>query len=88
MMTTFYKIGILPYGKFVEPVEVERFTASTVWVRGRQHRRTTSWEKYFTTENDAWDHLVSNAMASLESCKRSVAYQEEKLDEILRARAE
>ena len=84
-MSTFYKTG--SFGVLVHPVEVDKATEFTVWIRGRQYRRTTSFERYWSTEAEAWDYLVGAAEKTLEHARYSVDRAIKNLDRICNVRA-
>lgn len=52
-MTTKYKTCL---GK-IEPVEVERESATMVWIRGRGRKKRTTFENFFDTREEAEAHL-------------------------------
>lgn len=59
-MITFFKIG--GWGKvFVEPVEIERETEKNVWIGDRRRAKKSSYECYFPTRNEAYQHLIDKA---------------------------
>jgi hypothetical protein len=62
------------WGSFseIKPVDVERSTDNSVWIKGRRSQRTGSWLEYWPTWNEAHAHLVTAA-------KNKVAQAEQEL---------
>jgi hypothetical protein len=62
-METWYKTS---YYDEIKPVEVEKHTDSSVWVKGKRLSRTTEWSCYFDNFQDAKDHLVRKCRSKIE----------------------
>ncbi len=77
---TFYQTG--GWSQPVEAVEVERSSENSIWVNGRRRARMSSYEKYWDTEKEAWDHLVKEAAYRLESATADMDRASEMLDEV------
>lgn len=62
------------WGKYIEPVEVEKYTEHFVWLRGRKARegRITAYYCYFPTWADAQAHLLDIAQKRLDSARLSL----------------
>lgn len=56
------------FGK-IEPVQVERSTAHSVWVDGRKNARLTDWKSYFPTWAEAHAWLLEKAERRLNSAR-------------------
>jgi len=85
-VTTFYETG--SYGQFVDAVEVERFTDSSVWIRGRRRSRASTWKNYFETRQLAWDYLIGKAQAKLDGAEARVRTAQIDLKKIVDATSE
>jgi len=60
------------YGELIEPVEVERETASSVWINGRRNAKITDWRCYHDTWGEAKAYLLKLAESKLNSARRSL----------------
>jgi hypothetical protein len=56
----------------IDRVEVERSTDWSVYIGGRQHKRQTSYHRYFRTWDEARNHLI-------DACRGTVQTAEAKL---------
>ena len=56
----------------ITPVEVERHTESSVWIKGRRNARTTAWDSYFRTWEAARDCLLKRAELDLAASRRQL----------------
>lgn len=72
-----YKATISPS---VERVEVERFTDSSVWIKGRRNARVSSYESYFFTREEALEHLRIIFSSRLEMAKMRLKRAQQKVD--------
>jgi hypothetical protein len=64
-----YKTDACSWGvpAYIEEVEVERETESSVWIKGRRNAKVTDYAMYFDTWEDAHDYL-------LKKCDEKIAY--------------
>lgn len=69
-------------GEWIESVDVERETDQSVWVNGRRSAKETRYECYFDTWEAAHNHLVVNAISSMESAERRLDSAKDHLAEI------
>lgn len=53
-------------------VEVEKESESCVWIRGRKRLKTSSYESYFDTFEDAKASIVSECNAQVERYKKQL----------------
>lgn len=70
-MTRFAKWGGL-YNR-IEPVEGERATESTVWIKGRRNAMRSSYLNYFPTWAEAHAWLMEQADADLADARKELA---------------
>jgi hypothetical protein len=63
----------------IEPVEAERLTASSIYIRGRQYRLHTSYECYFKTWEEARTHLVQKYQHDVDLCQAQLRRAENDL---------
>lgn len=66
----------------IETVEVERETDSSVWINGRRNAKTTSWDKYWDSWEEAHAYLLEKAERSLQSARRSLEMAQAKYGNI------
>jgi hypothetical protein len=71
-MITKYKATKCTWGKMIEPVQVEKETASSVWINGRRNAKRTSYENYFDTWEEAKEFLTEYAENMLATARRSL----------------
>lgn len=60
-------------GYRILPVQIERSTASSVWIRGSRYSRT-GWRSYFPTWAEAHAHCVEKVEAELAAARRQLEY--------------
>lgn len=63
----------------IERIEIERESASCVWVNGRKRAKHTSWESYFNSFEEAKASLVQEAEEEVESAKADLQRARSKL---------
>ena len=56
----------------IVPIEVERETASSVWINGNRHGKMTDYHQYWDTFYDAHAYLIANAERAVDSCRLSL----------------
>lgn len=66
-----YKAQILS-GCWIIPIEAERETADSVWIKGRRNKKASSYESYFDTFQEARDHCVLNAQNKVDIARRQL----------------
>lgn len=54
----------------IKPVEVERVTDNSVWVRGRRSNREGTYDGYFDSWEEARQFLLKKAQVKLDSARR------------------
>ncbi len=59
--------------------EVERETDSSVWIKGRQRSKRTTYDCFFDSFEEAKAYLVSGARKEVEQCKSSLHYARTRL---------
>jgi hypothetical protein len=60
-------------------VEIERETESCVWINGRKNNKTSSYECYHDTPEQAKQWIINRAQTELDAVKCQLQYAEEKL---------
>jgi hypothetical protein len=60
-------------GYRITPMEIDRYTGSSVWVRGSRCSRT-GWRSFFPTWAEAHAHLLAKAEAELVSARRQLEH--------------
>ena len=81
-METWYRTGTHDANKFgIEPVSVERSTMSSVTIEGRQHRRMSSYDSYFRTQEEARAHIIWRCTDALASARAAVRRAESDLEQ-------
>lgn len=68
--------------KLIEPIEIEKSTASSVWINGRRNAKRTEYHNYFDTWADAHTYLLKKAEQSVESCRRHLEVEKGALGNI------
>jgi hypothetical protein len=58
----------------VFPISVEKQTANSVWIKGRTYRKTTQYEGFFETAEEAWDALEAFYLVRLEKAKGAYSH--------------
>lgn len=66
----------------IEPVKVEKSTASTIWIDGRQHRIKSDYDNFFPTYEEAKAFGVDKYSRKVSSLKTKLQSAEEELQEI------
>lgn len=56
------------------PVEIERFTASSIWIKGKRFALNTDWDNYFPTWELAHNFLLTNAQQRVEDARRNLEF--------------
>ncbi len=56
----------------IKPVEIERETDASVFIKGRRRAKRSSCESYFDTWEEAKAHLMSVAESKLNSARREL----------------
>jgi hypothetical protein len=70
------------YGCEIETIEVERKTEKSVWINESRSARTSDWEQYFDTFEEAKNHLIKQAEEKIESAKNNLAIAESFLKDV------
>jgi hypothetical protein len=60
-------------GYRILPVDIERSSQSSVWIRGSRYSRS-GWRSFFPTWAEAHAHLITAAEADLASARRQLEY--------------
>lgn len=60
-------------GYRITPVEIDRYTRSSVWFRGSRYSRT-GYRSFFPTWAEAHHHLMAKTEAELVSARRQLEY--------------
>lgn len=58
----------------IEPVTVDRFNSTSVWIARQRRSRKTDWGGYFPTWEDAHADLMRRMEDKLDSARRALAY--------------
>jgi hypothetical protein len=56
----------------IEPVEVEKETASSVWINGRRNNKRSGYDSYFDTWEEAKAYLLEQAERKVAGRRRSL----------------
>jgi hypothetical protein len=56
---TWYRAKIMGEYSRIDTVPVQKSTDSSVWVHERRCKKLSSFESYFRTHEEAYDHIVS-----------------------------
>ena len=70
-----FRVG--SFCKTVEAVDVSRSNDKSVWIGARRRARSSYYEIYFDTYQDARDYLINKAEKRLERAVEEMAYAEE-----------
>jgi len=83
-METWYKLNEykFPDGKWIEPVQVEKHTASTVWINGSGNRIRSDYANYFPTFEEAQAFGINRIESEIEGLKNRLTREEFDLNEI------
>ena len=79
-MSEWYKTG--GWQGLVEPVEVDRANAKSVWIKGRRRTRLSSYTAYFPTAREAWEYLREKEQREVEFAKDKLQRHRSKLGQI------
>ena len=73
---TKYKTGDTRWGVMaeIEPVEVDKDTDSSVWIRGRRRAKVSEYEVFHDTWQSAHEHLLRKATERVESLIRQLEW--------------
>ncbi len=63
----------------IKKVEIERETEASVWVKGSKRAKSTSWERYHDTYEDARRHVINEAEKEVATARRELETAERKL---------
>ena len=69
-MVTWYMARYSGAYSSMKPVEVERATDACVWFNGRRHNKTSDYESYFSTWEQAHQHLIARAEQDVDIARR------------------
>lgn len=53
----------------IKPVEIERFTESSIWINGRRRSCVSEHEMYFPSWMEAWQYLLARWTRKVESAR-------------------
>lgn len=68
--------------EFIKAVEVEKFTDKTVWIRSRRYSRSSQFDNYFPTFEEAKEFVVEKFKRRLQSSKDNLYRCEADLQKI------
>lgn len=54
----------------IVPVEVDRETERCVWVGGRRRAKNSDYESYFSTWDEAHNHLLGKVQVKVDAARR------------------
>ena len=74
--------NVRKYGNKIEPVSVERSTASSVWIGGRRNARDSEWDSYFPSWTEAHSYLLQRAEVNLDRVRRSLQVAQSELGHV------
>ena len=77
-----YQTSKYRYKVFINAVEVERETDTSVWVEGSRSAKRSSMDNYFDTWTEAHQFLLERAEDSVEIRRDHLALAEKELAEI------
>lgn len=66
----------------IDVVEVDRQTDSSVWIKGRMHRRSSDYKIYFDTFDEGKQWLVKRMESKVKSASASLKYEEKELEKV------
>jgi len=69
--------------QWIEEVEVDRETESSVWINGRRRARQSEYEMFFSTREKAKDFLVRRMQSKVELARSSLCKAGIELREVL-----
>ncbi len=64
------------------PVEVDRQTESSVWIKGRRRARRTDWDTYHDSWEHAQYHLIQRETTKVETCTVALKDAQDRLSAI------
>jgi hypothetical protein len=67
---------------YIKAVEIERETAEIVWINGRRCAKTTSWEWYRDTWEEAHAILLGIAQGKVNDLRRQLGYANDRLGNV------
>jgi hypothetical protein len=66
----------------IEAVEIERETASSIWINGRRVRKDSCYDRFFDSWELAHDHLLKRCESQIENLKGQLARWKTELKKI------
>jgi len=63
----------------IKPVEVERITEKSVWIRGLRCKKETNGEKFFESHQEAKDWLLERSKRRIEAFERRLKSEKQNL---------
>lgn len=66
----------------IAPVQVEKFTDSSVWIRERRHARRTTAEIYAPTWDEAHSYLMAHWERQVADARRQLEYVNGKMGNV------
>lgn len=66
----------------IEPVEVEKVNDKTVWINGRRNARTSNYDNYFDTFEEAKSFLLTEAKSEINKYKTGLEAAEKEYERI------
>lgn len=79
-----YQVGGFFKKNPIEPVEVEKETEKSIWINGCIRRKTSGYEKYFDTWQEAHDYLKNQAESKISRLSAELEKQRNKLETLLK----
>jgi hypothetical protein len=71
------------YGTPITPVEVERETENSIWIKGTKRAKKSNYSSFFDTIQQAKQYLLNKADKSIVTAENSVAYLKEEKRKLL-----
>lgn len=71
-MATWFKTTKWSHKNPIEAVEVERFTDSSVWIKGNRQARSAEWDQFWPTWGEAHAFLLRRAEQKLASARTAL----------------
>ncbi len=68
--------------EFIKVVEVEKFTDKTVWIKGRRNSRSSQYDRYFPSFEEAKKFVIERFERRLQSAKDELYRCEARLQKI------
>lgn len=66
----------------IKPVEIDRETESSVWVRGRRRAKDSEYETFHNSWAEARSHLIESAKDKVALAKMRLEHHESNLKEL------